>query len=111
MTDPVLVAQTGHTYERAAVEQRLRGRPTDPMSASQPIPPSNLAHCLLQRSLALSTRLRLFPSQRTGQGCSLHPDEQGLLVAGCVGDADRPLQVSNMGRHGSATAHPAAVAL
>ncbi len=46
MTDLVLVAQTGHTYERAAVEQWLRDRSTDPMSASQLILPSNLAHCL-----------------------------------------------------------------
>ena len=37
MRDPVLVAQTGHTYERAAIEDWLRGHSTDPMSAA-PLP-------------------------------------------------------------------------
>ena len=33
MADPVLVAQTGHTYERAAIESWLREHSTDPRPA------------------------------------------------------------------------------
>ncbi len=41
MRDPVLVTQTGHTYERAAIEDWLRKNSTDPMSAA-PLPHSTL---------------------------------------------------------------------
>ncbi len=33
MRDPVLIAQTGHTYERAAIEGWLREHSTDPRNA------------------------------------------------------------------------------
>jgi hypothetical protein len=38
MTDPVLVSQTGHTYERAAIERWLREHSTDP-KYRPPLPP------------------------------------------------------------------------
>ncbi len=49
MLDPVIVAQTGHTYERASIVRWLQDHSTDPMC----LPLLFLLHPLLDLSLAL----------------------------------------------------------
>ena len=50
MRDPVIVAQTGHTYERASIVRWLEDHSTDPMC----VPLLFLLHPLLDLSPRLS---------------------------------------------------------
>jgi hypothetical protein len=71
MTNPVLIVQTGHTYERTAIERWLRGHSTDPRPASPPalyagldlLPPKSI-HLVSQFSLHVAPPplLRVLPS-------------------------------------------------